>query len=268
MIKHTDAGPDGTGNRKGGILMFSSQANDERWHQIGESWIQGLAKRDFGQLALLCQPDVRGRLLTPRAFDTVDNAPDLERKFQQWFGKSDLVRIEQTQIQRVGEKSSIFYRLLLRKQGEWFEVEQHISSLLRDDLIGTLDLLCSGFQAVPVSNDTSAVHDASNDVRGSTPASSAQSKSTRGVDRFAPAADAVLLMDTSSEAQGSTCSVLTPAIKARLREMASGQVLRVQVDDTTARGDIQAWCRLSGNELLAVMAAESGQGMSFFIKKK
>jgi TusA-related sulfurtransferase len=250
------------------ILMFSSQVNDERWRQVGESWVQGLAKRDFGQLALLCQPDVRGRLLTPRAFDTVDNSQALEIKFQQWFGESDPIRIEQTQIQRVGEKSSIFYRLLLQKHGEWFEVEQHISSFLRDDLIGTLDLLCSGFQAVPAPSDTPVVHDASNDVQGNSPASSAQSKGPHGVDRFAPAVDAILLMDASSEVQGSTCSILTPAIKARLREMASGQVLKVQVDDSTARSDIEAWCRLSGNELSAVTAAESGHGLCFFIKKK
>ena len=248
--------------------MFSPQGNGERWHQVGESLVQALAERDFGRLALLCQPDVHGRLLTPRAFDTVDNAQALEGKFQQWFGKSDPIRIEQTQIQRVGEKLSIFYRLLLQKQGEWFEIEQHISSFLRDDLIGTLDLLCSGFQPVSPPGDTPVAHDASNDVKGNLPGSGTQSKGPHAVDRFAPAADAILLMNASSEAQGSTCSILTPAIKARLREMASGQVLKVQVDDSTARGDIEAWCRLSGNELLAVTAAESGQGLCFFLKKK
>jgi TusA-related sulfurtransferase len=217
--------------------MFSPQVNDERWHQVGESWVQALAERDFGRLAPLCQPDVRSRLLTPRAFDTIDSAQALEHKFQQWFGESDLVRIEQTQIQPIGEKLSIFYRLLLRKQGEWFEIEQHISSFLRDDLIGRLDLLCSGFQPVPAPSD-------------------------------ALTADALLVMNAPSEAQGSTCSILTPAIKMRLREMASGQVLKVQVDDSTARDDIEAWCRLSGNELLAVTTAESGQGLCFFLKKK
>jgi TusA-related sulfurtransferase len=217
--------------------VSSPQVNGERWRQVGESWVRTLAERDFGRLALLCQPDVRGRLLTPGAFDIVDNAQALEIKFQQWFGKSDLVRIEQTQIQRVGGKLSIFDRLLLREQGEWFEVEQQISSFLREDLIGRLDLLCSGFQPVQALSD-------------------------------ALTADAILLMNAASEAQGSTCAILTPAIKMRLREMASGQVLKVRVDDSTARGDIEAWCRLSGNELLAVTAAEGGQGLCFFLKKK
>jgi TusA-related sulfurtransferase len=210
----------------------------------------------------------------------------LGRKFRQWFGESDLIRIEQTQIQRVGEKLSIFYRLLLRKQGEWFEVEQQISSFLRDDLIGRLDLLCSGFQPVPAPSDALDAHDTGNHVRGNPPGSSPRSIDRHAtamrpyemtpvsandhppVDSFVPTADALLLMNAQSEAQGSTCSVLTPAIKMRLREMTSGQVLKVQVDDSTARGDIEAWCRLSGNELLAVIAAESGQGLCFFLKKK
>ena len=248
--------------------MSSPQVNGERWHQVGESWVQALAERDFGRMALLCQPDVRGRLLTPRAFDTIDSAQALGRKFQQWFGESDLVRIEQTRIQRVGEKLSIFYRLFLRKQGEWFEVEQQISGFLRDDLIGRLDLLCSGFQPVLAPSDTAVAHDASNDAQGNSPGSGAQPKDPHEVDRFAPTADAILVMNASSEAQGSTCTILTPAIKTKLREMASDQVLKVQVNDSTARGDIEAWCRLSGNELLAVTAAESGQGLSFFLKKK
>ena len=47
--------------------MSSPQVNGERWHQVGESWVRTLAERDFGRLALLCQPDVRGRLLRPGA---------------------------------------------------------------------------------------------------------------------------------------------------------------------------------------------------------
>jgi TusA-related sulfurtransferase len=158
-------------------------------------------------------------------------------RFQEWFGDSDLVRIEQTEIHRVGEKLSILYRLLLRKQGEWFEVEQHIAGFLRDDAFSRLDLLCSGFQPVPSPGD-------------------------------ALTADAFLRMDAPAENQGSTCAILTPAIKMKLRDMSSGQLLKVQVEDTTARGDIEAWCRLSGNELLAVSPAEGGQGFCYFLRKK
>lgn len=79
--------------------------------------------------------------------------------------------------------------------------------------------------------------------------------------------DAVLDMANMSAAQGATCAVLTPAIKAKLREMAPGQVLEVRVDDPTAREDLASWCRLSGNELLAVRE-ESPRALRAFLRKK
>jgi TusA-related sulfurtransferase len=82
-----------------------------------------------------------------------------------------------------------------------------------------------------------------------------------------PAAQALLTMEPEQESSGSTCALLTPAIRARLKDLGSGQVLEVRVNDSTAREDIAAWCRLSGNELLA-MADEGHQGLRFFVRKK
>ena len=82
-----------------------------------------------------------------------------------------------------------------------------------------------------------------------------------------PRAQALLEVKTESENLGSTCALLTPAIKARLKELESGQVLEVRVKDSTAQQDIAAWCRLSGNELLA-MVDEGHEGLRFFVKKK
>ena len=56
-------------------------------------------------------------------------------------------------------------------------------------------------------------------------------------------------------------------IKSKLREMQAGQVLEVRVDDPSARGDIEAWSRLSGNVLLKVIDNE-GPELRFFVKKK
>jgi TusA-related sulfurtransferase len=89
-------------------------------------------------------------------------------------------------------------------------------------------------------------------------------------DTAVPHADAVLEMLGLSEADGTTCALLTPAIKARLRELSAGQVLEVRVDDPQAREDIASWSRLSGHELLAVVA-DSARGASelhFYLRKK
>ncbi len=82
-----------------------------------------------------------------------------------------------------------------------------------------------------------------------------------------PMAQALLEMKTRAKSSGSTCALLTPAIKAKLKELESGQVLEVRVDDESAREDIAAWCRLSGNELLA-MVDEGHQGLRFFVRRK
>ncbi len=82
-----------------------------------------------------------------------------------------------------------------------------------------------------------------------------------------PRADSLLEMLDLNEHDGSACALLTPAIRARLREMAPGQVLEVRVNDPTARLDIEAWCQLSGNSLLA-MTEEAPHVLRCFVRKK
>ncbi len=83
----------------------------------------------------------------------------------------------------------------------------------------------------------------------------------------APAPDAVLDWASATPADGTICALLTPAIKAKLREMAPGEVLEVRVSDMTARDDITSWLRLSGHELLA-MIEEPPQLLRAYLRKK
>ncbi|HET8909293.1 MAG TPA: sulfurtransferase TusA family protein [Ktedonobacterales bacterium] len=64
--------------------------------------------------------------------------------------------------------------------------------------------------------------------------------------------DAVLDMTQTPAAQGAMCALLTPAIKAKLREMTGGQILEIRVNDPTARQDIESWCRLAGHQVIAI----------------
>ena len=76
-----------------------------------------------------------------------------------------------------------------------------------------------------------------------------------------PHADDVL------EAYGQTCIMLEPLIKKRIRAMQSGQVLEVRADDPTARIGVPAWCRLSGNALVAMIPEEGGR-TRIFVRRK
>ena len=76
-----------------------------------------------------------------------------------------------------------------------------------------------------------------------------------------PAADAVL------DAPGSSCATLTPLIRARIRELASGQVLEVRSDDPAAREGVPAWSRLTGNPLEAVVEDDADR-TRFYLRRK
>jgi TusA-related sulfurtransferase len=82
-----------------------------------------------------------------------------------------------------------------------------------------------------------------------------------------PQADSLLEMLGVDPSQGASCALLTPAIKARLKEMGPGQVLEVRVNDPTALLDVEAWSQLSGNPLLAIRE-EAPDRLRFFVRKK
>jgi TusA-related sulfurtransferase len=82
-----------------------------------------------------------------------------------------------------------------------------------------------------------------------------------------PRADGLLDMLDLDQHGGTTCALLTPAIKARLKEMKAGQVLEVRVNDPTARLDVEAWSDLTGNPLLSI-TEEPPNVLRFFVRKK
>lgn len=204
--------------------------------RVGEEWIQAVLAKDFQALADLCHPAVRSRLMTPKRIDSLENASDLSRRAAGWFQDCSSLQMEQQRVEMVGEKLAIFYRLHVVENGQPYVVEQQIYCTLQAERIDQLSLLCSGFQ----------------------PAGE--------MEAAADQADAFLKVDTEP-GQGSTCAILTPAIKQKLGDILSGQVLEVLVDDPSAKEDIEAWCRLSGNALLK-MDPGAGQALRFYLRKK
>lgn len=231
--------------------MSDEAVSSGSWYDVGADWVRALESQHLDRAVLHCQPGVRSRILTPRRFDTLESADALVAKLRQWFGDADVIQIQQLQIGPVGEKLGISYRMLVHEQDEWFEVEQQVYGTLKDGSFEHLDLLCSGFQPAPIPDHATGGNSVQESPR---PAS------------VLPSADQSLVMG-DEEGQGASCAILTPAIKAKLREMDSGQVLRVQVHDPSARGDVEAWSRLSGNELLKTVEHEDGR-LSFFLRKK
>jgi TusA-related sulfurtransferase len=82
-----------------------------------------------------------------------------------------------------------------------------------------------------------------------------------------PDPDDILEVYTKDPSSGATCATLTPSIKMKLREMQSGQVLEVRVDDRAAILDVTSWSRLSGNQLLATVEEDPNM-VRFYLRKK
>ncbi len=216
--------------------------------RMGEVWIQAITEGAFDRLEQFCHPEITSLLLTPKRFTTLENAVDLVAKYRDWFGECTNIQVEGSRVGRVGERLGIFYRFLLKKDGDWHTIEQQVYFTLKDGRVQRLHLLCSGFQPVRTNDQMQAVD------------------SPESVEQD-PIHDELLEFQTEASETSSTCAVLTPMINSKLRMMQTGQVLEVRVDDPTAKGDIEAWSRLSGNALLKVID-NKGQVMRFFVKKK
>ncbi len=228
--------------------MVAMEIDDERVEQsplqrLGQDWIESILAGTLDRLEGFCLPEVNSHLLTPRRSITLESAAELVAKYRQWFGECTTIQLRASRIERVGERLGIFYRFHLQEQGDWFDIEQQLYCTLQEDRVEQLHLLCSGFQPA------------------GTPVAASQSQ-----EPGCPS-DGLLEFHGGATDSGSTCAVLTPAIRAKLRAMESGQVLEVRVDDPSARGDIEAWSRLSGNTLLKVIETP-GTELRFFVKKK
>ncbi len=236
----------------GGSIKTTGRQTAE---QQGEDWIQAIIDKEFEHLTAICYPDLKSILLLPRRIAHIENAVDLVKEVEDWFGEYDLIQKEQSRVAMVGEKLVIFYRLRCVKSGGAEIIEQQLYCTVRDDRIEQLRLICSGFQPDLVSIATPpgvVLNAAPINIQPSIPA--------------LPQASA-LLEFKANVGQGSTCALLTPYIKSKLGGLSSGQILEVHVDDLTAKEDIEAWSRLSGN-LLLNMDHTADQVLVFYIQKK
>lgn len=229
-------------------MQVENERLDERSLQkLGEDWVQAITEGNLDRLEKFCHPNVTSRLLLPRRIVNLDNASGLVAEYRDWFGSCTNFKLEASRVSQVGERLGIFYRFRLQDQGDWYDIEQQLYCTMKDGRVEKLSLLCSGFQLVGATDQTAPTTGSASDEQ-------------------TPVPDDVLGLHVAESATGSTCAVLTPMIKSKLRDMRSGQVLEVRVNDPSAQGDVEAWSRLSGNALLKVINEDSE--LRFFVRKK
>lgn len=67
-----------------------------------------------------------------------------------------------------------------------------------------------------------------------------------------------IVYDLEIDMRGVICPVTLVKLKDAMASVAVGQVVRASATDPACRGDVEAWARVSGQELLDV-SAENGE---------
>ena len=114
---------------------------------LGPAFAHALARGDVAQGAELRGPDVECRAVTPRRFWEADSAEETLRILATWFNPSRVVHeVLALSTDLVADRQSVTYRFAGEEERRGFAIEQHAYYTARDDRIGWMRLVCSGFR--------------------------------------------------------------------------------------------------------------------------
>jgi tRNA 2-thiouridine synthesizing protein A len=206
--------------------------------EITDQFFSALAARDFATLATCFAADVRFRALLPSGLHEAATPDASARYFHDWFGAGDRLEVLDRRFEAIVDRHHLAWRSRVHRDGQWLVIEQQAFATIRDGRFVQFDLLCSGFR----------------------PEDPTVTRATHLDENADPLVAAVL------EGGEASCATLTPLIKAKLGELASGQVLEIVTSEPTAERDIASWSSLTGNALVGKRS--SGSSQHFYVRKK
>lgn len=207
--------------------------------EVGARFLEAIAQRDFPGLASCFAADARSRALLPRGLREASGPDEPARWFEGWFGPADRVELLSRGSDAIADRRHLTWRLRVHGAAGARVIEQQAYATIRDGRIEALDLLCSGFRPEP--SDAGPACDAA---------------------ARAPLPPAAARLDGGD----ASCATLTPLVRAKLRELESGQVLEVVTGEPTAAQDLASFCALTGHSL--VESAVDGARRRFHLRKK
>jgi SnoaL-like domain len=119
-----------------------------RWRS-GGAFLDALARRDFVALESCLHPNVRFRALVPPGTFEATGPTDVVSNFRRWFGGDDDFEVVDASIGQVRPRLYLRWRVRMTSPADPASsrlAEQHAFATA-GELIDSLDLLCSGFQA-------------------------------------------------------------------------------------------------------------------------
>jgi hypothetical protein len=125
----------------------TSSATSPRAELLGLAFAHGLARRDFAQLTEVLCSDIEFGALTPRRPWEALSAEQTLRVLRTWFDETKVVDdVLGVRSDAVGDRHCVTYRFAGDSAHGRFVVEQHAYYTEREDRIGWMRLLCSGFR--------------------------------------------------------------------------------------------------------------------------
>jgi TusA-related sulfurtransferase len=196
---------------------------------LGESFIHELAAQDFRSLELLYQPAARFRAVVPSGKYQGKTAGEAVAVLRDWFGSCDSIQILQSTSRLVFDRLYLSYQLRFHdREDGWQVAEQHAYCIVQEDRIADMWLICSGFRP---------------DLDYS------QAEGSTAIQTVQPHLGGDVFYDAG--AKGCAEGPLDE-INRLLRPLAQGQTLEIHATDPTIAGDLPAWCRMSGHELVKI----------------
>jgi hypothetical protein len=116
----------------------------------GVALVAALADRDFEKLEACFHPQVRFRALLPPGLMERTGSADAAAPLKSWFSGADRHQLLQREVYLVSQRVHIRYRFReLYSDGETEVIEQNAFCDVREGLIESMDILCSGFLPEP-----------------------------------------------------------------------------------------------------------------------
>jgi TusA-related sulfurtransferase len=190
---------------------------------VADGFLGAVLARDFDGIAALAAPDVRLRYLIP-AGPGESNGPDgVAAQFREWFGDVDVSEVLDAGVEELpGRRCSVRYRVRLREHGGWYVAEQQAYVTVDGDgRIAVIDLLCSGFRALPDPDEGAVSHEFDAGTLGC--------------------------------ADG-----LAGEFRRRIAAIPVGEELVVRTTDPAAKADLPPLARMMGHKVRSVEAAGPG----------
>lgn len=182
--------------------------------------LDSVVRLDFRALRANLGDGATLRALLPDGCIAVDGADAVAARIAGWFADVESHEVLEAGASPVGDRSSVTYRLRVRRGGAEAEIEQHMIVTASGSLVDAIDLVCSGYR----------------------PTVTAKGGEVRDFDA-----------GTLGCADG-----LAAHFRDRIKEVSVGDLLCVHTIDPSAKEDLPSLARMMGHAVRSVEAHSDG----------